>query len=164
MADDDIDGAATIPPPADPPAEPIAESTAEPVAADGIPAPINPQTTPAAADDRVAFENWVNAEADSFSRLARQAMTEALIAGAQPGDVTIAVSGQSGDGDADGISEATAVAFAADAGLVPYSEWNHDALADECRKRGLKVSGTNDELIARLEASDAEDAEAATQE
>jgi hypothetical protein len=37
----------------------------------------------------------------------------------------------------------------------PYSEWTNDDLRDELEKRGLPKSGNKDELVARLEESDA---------
>lgn len=43
-----------------------------------------------------------------------------------------------------------------DAEDVPYSEWENDELREELKRRNLKQSGKKDELIARLEANDAE--------
>jgi hypothetical protein len=42
----------------------------------------------------------------------------------------------------------------------PYAEWTVAELSDEAEGRGLAKSGTKDELIGRLEASDTADAEA----
>jgi len=39
--------------------------------------------------------------------------------------------------------------------IPPYSEWHKDDLKEECRSRGLAVSGTVAELVARLEEYDA---------
>jgi len=41
--------------------------------------------------------------------------------------------------------------------VPPYGEWTVVDLSDECESRGLKKSGNKDELVARLEANDAED-------
>lgn len=38
----------------------------------------------------------------------------------------------------------------------PYAEWTKDQLSDELQERGLPHSGNKDELIARLDESDAD--------
>lgn len=45
--------------------------------------------------------------------------------------------------------------------VPPYDEWSNSDLKEECRKRGLAVSGNHDALVTRLEDNDAEEAEAA---
>lgn len=39
---------------------------------------------------------------------------------------------------------------------VPYTEWTNDELREELKRRELKTTGKQSELIARLEANDAE--------
>lgn len=43
--------------------------------------------------------------------------------------------------------------------IPPYNEWKVDDLRNECGNRELKKSGNKDELIARLDADDASDAD-----
>jgi hypothetical protein len=40
----------------------------------------------------------------------------------------------------------------------PYSKWKVDDLRDECKARGLPTDGKKEDLAARLEADDAQDA------
>ena len=47
--------------------------------------------------------------------------------------------------------------------IPPYSAWKVEALREECGNRLLKKSGNKDELIARLEADDADDADTDTE-
>lgn len=48
--------------------------------------------------------------------------------------------------------------------VPPYNEWNVPELREECGNRELKKSGNKDELVARLEESDAADDEAPADE
>lgn len=43
--------------------------------------------------------------------------------------------------------------------VPPYDEWSNSDLKEECRKRGLPVSGNHDALVERLTEDDAEQAE-----
>src|SRR3990167_2606897 len=38
---------------------------------------------------------------------------------------------------------------------IPYDDWKKEELKSECKKRGLKTTGTKDSLVASLEAFDA---------
>lgn len=40
--------------------------------------------------------------------------------------------------------------------IPPYAEWSKEELQEECRQRGLPVSGNKTELINRLDENDAE--------
>ena len=44
--------------------------------------------------------------------------------------------------------------------VPPYEEWKVPELKEECRVRGLPVSGTHDELVNRLYDHDVQEAEA----
>lgn len=149
---------------------PMTGDLVEGVVPDGVvqepavgPPPIHANSTQDQHDLRVAYEDFINHNAEAFAAEAKARFIDAALkgedvhvaSGLAPDDDREGVGGD-GMGDSD-IAPETAIAFAEDEGLVPYSEWNHDALADECRKRGLKVSGTNDELVARLEEDDAQD-------
>ena len=139
-----------------------ARESVDPDAVDPLapPAPITSFSTPTAVNDRVLYENSVNDEARAFGRNAELAYIDAKVNGR---DIEIVVSGNDADDeDSDLIAPDTALAAALDAGLKPYAEWTNAELSDECRNRDLPVSGTKDELIERLEASDAADVAEAT--
>lgn len=123
----------------------------------GTPEPITPATKGSAKNDRILYENFVNEGAARFALEAHAAYIDATLQG---GTVELVTSLPDEAEDTHGIADATAAAFAADEGLVPYEDWSADELADECRNRGLKVSGKKDELIERLIANDTADVDA----
>lgn len=59
----------------------VPEPTPEPPPEPTDPAPITPQTPPAAAHRRVLFENQINREAEEFGQAARVAYLDARLAG-----------------------------------------------------------------------------------
>lgn len=75
-----------------------------------------------------------------------------------------AVGESEGDPGAPGPTDPSSGAVGASTGSgdeedAPYSEWTNDELKAELKVRNLKVGGTHDELVARLEADDEEASE-----
>lgn len=115
--------------------------------ADPGPDPITPGSSQEAYHNRVAYENLVNTQLEHWLEQNRGAILDTFLAGG-----TVELNHSRPDADEEELGLPVEVEVDR-----PYSDWTNAELSEECANRGLAKSGTNAELIERLEADDKQD-------